>query len=177
MWRLWVVTTWSTNLFDPGWPVVQPVVIGTMLAGVDRAAAFPQAFGKYGLIFAGAFVAVQVGRELFTVAAVRDSETHPVSERACCGPSCPPCHGSPGHSRTRPRAALWTLAVGVDDAALALAFLRRAATGPAHGHHRPAVAAGVSPGRGAGRPSSTQRIHLCHAGSGSENAHVPALAG
>jgi hypothetical protein len=111
------------------------------------------------------------------VAAVRDSETHPVSERACCGSSCPPCHGSPGHSRTRPRAALWTLAVGVDDAALALAFLRRAATGPAHGHHRPAVAAGVSPGRGAGRPSSTQRIHLCHAGSGSENAHVPALAG
>ena len=163
-------------MFDPGWPVVQPVVTGTLLADVVLAAALPQAFGKYGLIFAGVFVAVQVGRELFMVAAVRDSETHPVSERAqlwSVVSTLPWIAGAFTHATAR--AALWTLAVGV--AALALAFLRRAATGPAHGHHRPAVAAAVSPGRGADRLSSTQRIHLCHAGSGSENAHVPALAG
>jgi low temperature requirement protein LtrA len=104
VWRVWVVTTWSTNLFDPRWPVVQPVVIGTLLGGVAVAAALPQAFGKYGLIFAGVFVGVQVGRELFVVAAVRGSDVYPVAGRPCCGPSCPPCHGSPGHSRRQPHA-------------------------------------------------------------------------
>jgi low temperature requirement protein LtrA len=132
VWRVWVVTTWSTNLLDPQWPVVQRVVIGTLLGGVVLAAALPQAFGKYGLIFGGVLVAVQVGRELFVVAALRGSDVYPVAERALLWSvvsAAPWITGAFTHASAR--AALWTLAVAIDYAALALAFLRRGATGPA----------------------------------------------
>ena len=132
VWRIWVVTTWSTNLLDPRWPVVQRVVIGTLLGSVVLAAALPQAFGTYGLTFAGVFVAVQAGREIFLVAALRGSDVCRVVERALLWAivsALPWIAGAFTHATAR--AVLWTLAVGIDYAALALAFLRRGATGPA----------------------------------------------
>ena len=131
IWRIWVVTTWTTNLLDPRWPLVQPVVIGTLLGGVVMAAALPQAFGKYGLIFAGVYVAIQVGRELFVVPAVRGSEVQSVAERLLLWSvvsALPWMAGAFTHAAAR--ATLWTVALGVDYAALALVFLRRGAAGP-----------------------------------------------
>ena len=44
-----------------------------MLAGLVLSASIPEAFGKHGLAFAGAYAAMQIGRTLFFLWAVRDA--------------------------------------------------------------------------------------------------------
>jgi low temperature requirement protein LtrA len=72
VWWAWVYTTWFTNWFDPDRRAVRLLLVGTMLASLLRSAALPAAFGERGLYFAAAFVAMQVGRSLFAVAALRE---------------------------------------------------------------------------------------------------------
>lgn len=62
VWWAWIYTTWMTNWFDPGSPSVRAVLTGAMLASLVMAAALPLAFGEDGLLFAGAYVTLQVGR-------------------------------------------------------------------------------------------------------------------
>ena len=65
VWWSWNYTTWATNELDPESPVVRLVVIGVMLASLTMAIAIPQAFGGRALLFAGSYVAIQVGRTAF----------------------------------------------------------------------------------------------------------------
>lgn len=65
VWWAWNYTTWVTNELDPDSIVVRLVLIGLMLASLLLAIAIPQAFGERALLFAGAYVAIQVGRHLF----------------------------------------------------------------------------------------------------------------
>jgi low temperature requirement protein LtrA len=65
VWWAWNYTTWFTNELDTDEPIVRVVVIALMLASLVQAVAIPQAFGAHGLLFAGAFVAIQVGRHAF----------------------------------------------------------------------------------------------------------------
>jgi low temperature requirement protein LtrA len=62
VWWAWIYTMWMTNWFDPTSPSVRAVLTGVMLASLVMAAAIPEAFGENGLLFAGAYVALQVGR-------------------------------------------------------------------------------------------------------------------
>src|SRR4051812_48740758 len=62
VWWAWIYTTWMVNWFDPEWPAVRAVLTGAMLASLLMAAALPEAFGSHGLLFAGSYVALQVGR-------------------------------------------------------------------------------------------------------------------
>ncbi len=64
MWWAWVYTTWMVNWFDPESDAVRGVLIGGMLASLLMAAAVPEAFGDRGLLFAAAYVALQVGRNV-----------------------------------------------------------------------------------------------------------------
>ncbi len=65
VWWAWIYTTWMTNWFDPNAVSVRVVLIGGMLASLLMAIALPQAFEDRGLLFAGAYVALQVGRNTF----------------------------------------------------------------------------------------------------------------
>ena len=65
VWWSWNYTTWVTNELDPESIVVRVLVIGLMLGSLLMAIAIPEAFGDRALLFAGAYVAIQVGRHTF----------------------------------------------------------------------------------------------------------------
>lgn len=67
VWLGWQYTCWATNWFDPERPRLRMVLFATMLIALVMAAAIPDAFGKRGLIFAGCYAAMQVGRTAFIV--------------------------------------------------------------------------------------------------------------
>lgn len=62
VWWAWICTTWMVNWFDPASPAVRAVLTGVMLASLLMAAALPDALADHGLLFAGSYVALQVGR-------------------------------------------------------------------------------------------------------------------
>jgi low temperature requirement protein LtrA len=65
VWWAWNYTTWVTNELDPESVTVRLLLLGVMLACLLMAIAIPQAFGARGLLFASAYVAIQVGRHTF----------------------------------------------------------------------------------------------------------------
>jgi low temperature requirement protein LtrA len=81
VWGVWVYTAWFTNWFDPDSLAVRLVLVAVMLASLVMSVAIPEAFGKRGLMFALAYVAIQVGRTAFTFIALRKSlgGSHPLS--------------------------------------------------------------------------------------------------
>jgi low temperature requirement protein LtrA len=64
-WWSWNYTTWVTNELDPEAIVVRLVIVALMLASLLMAVAIPDAFGDRALLFAGSYVAIQVGRHTF----------------------------------------------------------------------------------------------------------------
>jgi low temperature requirement protein LtrA len=75
VWWSWNYTTWVTNELDPEAVVVRLLIIALMLASLVMAIAIPHAFGDRALLFAGAYVAIQVGRHLFLTFAAAGSGT------------------------------------------------------------------------------------------------------
>lgn len=67
VWWVWVFTSWVTNWLDPERPLVRLLLLALMLAGLLLSMALPEAFGERGLLFAGAYVFMQVGRTLFVL--------------------------------------------------------------------------------------------------------------
>ena len=65
VWWSWNYTTWVTNELDPDAIPVRLLLIGLMLASLVMAVAIPEAFGDRGMLFAGAYVVIQVGRHTF----------------------------------------------------------------------------------------------------------------
>jgi low temperature requirement protein LtrA len=79
VWWVWINTSWVTNWLDPERIPVRVALLGLMLAGLWVSVAIPQAFESRGLVFAGAYVAMQLGRTLFFLWAVRGE--HPTMRR------------------------------------------------------------------------------------------------
>jgi low temperature requirement protein LtrA len=77
VWWAWQYTTWFTNWFDPDALPVRLMLGAVMLASLVMSVAIPEAFGERGLMFALAYVAIQVGRTVFAVLALGAS--HPLS--------------------------------------------------------------------------------------------------
>jgi low temperature requirement protein LtrA len=71
IWWAWTYTAWATNWLDPDRVPVRLLIFAMMLAGLVMSASIPKAFGDRALWFALAYVAVQVGRTLFVILAVR----------------------------------------------------------------------------------------------------------
>jgi low temperature requirement protein LtrA len=65
VWWAWQYTTWATNELDPEAIPIRLLLIAIMLASLLMAVAIPEAFGDRGLMFALAYVAIQVGRHTF----------------------------------------------------------------------------------------------------------------
>ncbi len=74
VWWAWVYTAWVTNWLDPERPPVRIMLFVVMAAGMVLAMSIPQAFEGRGLLFALAYVGIQVGRSLFTLWCVRADE-------------------------------------------------------------------------------------------------------
>ncbi|MFG2099768.1 low temperature requirement protein A [Micromonospora echinaurantiaca] len=115
MWWTWSITTWTTNLYDPQRMEIQFLVTATMLGSLLMVAALPDAFGARGLVFAGAYVAIHVGRQVYFVLALRGHQLQRRSLRLLFwfGVSAVPWFA--GALMAGPaRPVLWTLAVAVD---------------------------------------------------------------
>jgi low temperature requirement protein LtrA len=91
VWWAWVYTAWITNWFQPDHRVVRSLLLATMLVSLVMSIALPGAFGSRGLIFALAYVAIQVGRTVFAVAVLG---------------------GQPGLRRNFVRILIWSSAAG-----------------------------------------------------------------
>jgi low temperature requirement protein LtrA len=65
VWWAWNYTTWVTNELDPESIAVRALLIAIMLASLLLAVAIPGAFGTRAGLFAGSYVAIQIGRHLF----------------------------------------------------------------------------------------------------------------
>jgi low temperature requirement protein LtrA len=68
VWWAWMYTTWATNWADPQRFEVRVMLILVMLFSLVMAVALPRAFEDYALVFALAYVAIQLGRTLFMTA-------------------------------------------------------------------------------------------------------------
>lgn len=74
VWWVWIYTSWATNFLDPNAKPVRLMLFALMLGGLLLAAALPDAFAEHGLAFAGAYVAMQLGRNAFLLWALRDAD-------------------------------------------------------------------------------------------------------
>lgn len=77
VWLGWQYTCWVTNWFDPETAPIRSLLFATMLLALVMAASIPQAFGSRSLLFAGAYVAMQVGRTAFI--ALQLPGSHPLA--------------------------------------------------------------------------------------------------
>jgi low temperature requirement protein LtrA len=71
----WNYTTWTTNELDTETIPVRLLLLGLMLVSLLMSVAIPQAFEGHALLFAGSYVAIQVGRHFFLTFAAADGGT------------------------------------------------------------------------------------------------------
>jgi len=64
VWWGWIYTAWVSNWADPDRLPVRLLLLGVMLASLVMAVAIPTAFAGTGMLFAGSYVALQLGRSL-----------------------------------------------------------------------------------------------------------------
>jgi low temperature requirement protein LtrA len=88
VWWLWINTTWATNRLDPDAAPVRFAIFALMAASLVLSMALPHAFEDRGLSFALPYVAMQVGRGLFSAYALNR-------------------HGEARGARTALRQAIW----------------------------------------------------------------------
>ncbi|MGC5017445.1 low temperature requirement protein A [Micromonospora sp. DT47] len=115
VWSVWSLTATITDRLNPQRSAVQLLVIATMVGSLVMAVAVPDAFGDTGLIFAGAYVAIQVGRGVTLLVILRDHELRLAAVRVLFWSivSAPPwIIGAVAEDAAR--GALWALAVAVD---------------------------------------------------------------
>jgi low temperature requirement protein LtrA len=71
VWWVWIYTCWITNWLEPDQTPVRLMLLVLMLAGLMLSTSLPRAFEDRGLVFAGAYVFMQVGRSAFVMWALR----------------------------------------------------------------------------------------------------------
>jgi low temperature requirement protein LtrA len=116
VWWAWIYTTWMANWFDPDAVPVRLVLIAVMLASLMMAVAVPHAFVGDGLLFAGAYVALQVGRNAFNVIVTpADSPYHQSFQRFLAWSLVSaPLWLAGGALEGDARVVLWILALAID---------------------------------------------------------------
>ena len=67
VWLGWQYTAWVTNWFNPDNLSMRFMLMALMGVALLVSAAIPDAFGERGLLFAGSYAAIQVGRTLFVL--------------------------------------------------------------------------------------------------------------
>lgn len=117
IWWAWNYTTWVTNMLDPDAVVVRLLVLAIMFASLVMAVAIPEAFGSRALLFAGAYVAIQVGRHVFltfVVAGRGSPERRPAAHILTWFVASGVFWLAGGLASGPNRIALWLVALGID---------------------------------------------------------------
>jgi len=125
VWWIWIYTSWVTNWLDPERPPVRILLFVLMFLGLVMSCALPQAFGSGGLIFAGAYVAAQLIRSLFTMASLRNASpaNYRNFQRISIWLSISALFWlAGGLSEGNLRFGLWLVALGIEYAGPALGF-------------------------------------------------------
>ncbi|MGN9810413.1 low temperature requirement protein A [Micromonospora sp. BQ11] len=78
LWSVWVVTAWFTDWFAREHRAVRALLVGATLGVLLMSVAVPDATGSRAALFAGAYVALHVGRSIVTTVALRG---HPLRRR------------------------------------------------------------------------------------------------
>src|SRR5260370_2819203 len=71
VWLAWIYTASATNYLDPERMQMRLLLLALMLVSLVMSAALPTAFGTGGLVVAGAYATIQVGRKIFAIVALR----------------------------------------------------------------------------------------------------------
>ncbi|MEU5791442.1 low temperature requirement protein A [Micromonospora purpureochromogenes] len=123
LWQVWARTAGLTDRLDPKQPLIQVLVMATMFGALVMAAAAPEAFRERGLLFAGVYVATEIGRSIVVVLLLSGHEARRLFIRLLfwSGVSAVPWIAGAVAQDTA-RAVLWTLAVAVEYAPIALGF-------------------------------------------------------
>ena len=115
VWWAWVYTTWATNWLDARRIPVRLMLIALMLVSLVLSAALPGAFGSRGLIVAGAYVLMQVGRSAFVAIAGRGQRVDKIFARITLWSVASGCVWIAGaFVGGRARELVWLAAFGVD---------------------------------------------------------------
>lgn len=124
VWWAWVQTAWITNWLHPDRPLVRLMLFSLMGVGLVMSSALPDAFGQRGLAFAGAYVAFQLGRTLFTLWATRHDQSlrRNFTRVAIWHAGVGLLWISGGLAEGYSRLAIWSLALAIDYASVAVAF-------------------------------------------------------
>ncbi|MDL2401644.1 low temperature requirement protein A [Rhizobium mayense] len=77
VWLGWQYTCWVTIWFDPETPRIRGMLFGAMLFALVMSSSIGDAFGDHGLVFAGSYAAIQVGRTAYI--AYELGSSHPLS--------------------------------------------------------------------------------------------------
>jgi low temperature requirement protein LtrA len=115
VWLVWAYTTWVTNFLDPDRFAMRLLLVALALASLVMSIGIPGAFGQGGLAVGGTYAAMQVGRSVFAVVALRRDPLEKTFQRilAWCIVS-----GSfaiaGGLAQGHAREVLWVLAAGTD---------------------------------------------------------------
>jgi low temperature requirement protein LtrA len=123
LWLVWVHAAWVTSRYDPQQPMIQLVIVMIMFGSMIMAVALPHAFGTRGLVFALTYVAIQVGRPLALLLALRGQPRWRIPARILCWAALsavPWIAGAALFPQSPARGLLWTLAVALDYTGFAL---------------------------------------------------------
>lgn len=71
VWWVWMYTAWTTNWLDPEQLPIRICMFLLTVIGLFLSVSIPESFAGRGLLFACAYVSMQVGRTLFVLSAVR----------------------------------------------------------------------------------------------------------
>ena len=123
MWWVWYRMAWTTNRYDPSRPVIQVMVIATMLGSLLMAVALPGAYRDRGAVFASIFVGIQTIRHLWLVLLGGDKTAQLVSVRILFWAAMSAVPWLAGiFASPETRLLWWTVAIGVDYVGGALDF-------------------------------------------------------
>jgi low temperature requirement protein LtrA len=125
VWWVWIYTSWVTNWLDPDATPVRLMLFALMVAGLLLSTSLPQAFGARGWAFAGAYVAMQLGRSLFTLWALagRSAANFRNFQRISAWLGLSALFWFAGAAVDEPtRLILWTFAVVIEYASPAVGF-------------------------------------------------------
>jgi low temperature requirement protein LtrA len=117
VWWVWMYTCWFTNWVDPDHTAVRVMLFALMLAGLLLSASIPNAFGREGLLFAGAYVFSQLSRTVFMLFALRghDERNYRNFRRIGCWLALSAAFWlAGGFAAGAERVALWVIALGIE---------------------------------------------------------------
>ncbi|HEY7638367.1 MAG TPA: low temperature requirement protein A [Steroidobacteraceae bacterium] len=73
VWWVWMYTAWTTNWLDPEQLPIRICMFLLTGVGLFLSVSIPESFAGRGLVFAGAYVSMQVGRTLFVLTVMRNA--------------------------------------------------------------------------------------------------------